>query len=103
MATKTGQTYVQSSTGMLIAITPTFPYVGIVPVNHGEKPEKFLRIVFKRWQKRMLSKGGEIKKYKFNGMCYICNKKDIRPTIAVTNVKAKEDQVRRLLNLKRPK
>ena len=48
MATKTGQTNVQTSTGMVIAITPTFPYVGTVPVNHGGKPEKFLGTVFKR-------------------------------------------------------
>ena len=78
MATKTGQTYVQTSTGMVITITPTSPYVGTVPVNHGGKPEKFLGTAFKRWQKRMLSKGGETKKYKFNGMCYICNKEGHR-------------------------
>ena len=46
MATKTGQTYVQTSTGIVIAITPTSPYVGTVPVNHGGKPEKFFRIDF---------------------------------------------------------
>ena len=42
MATETGQTNVQTSTGMVIAITPTPSYVGTVPVNHGEKSEKFL-------------------------------------------------------------
>ncbi|XP_028093030.1 cell division control protein 2 homolog [Camellia sinensis] len=62
MATKTDQTNVLTNTGMVIAIAPTSPYVGTVPVNHGEKPEKFLRT------------------------------RDIVPKIAVTNVKAKEDQ-----------
>ena len=48
MATKTGQTYIQTSIGMVIAITPTSRYVGTVPVNHGGKPEKFLGTIFKR-------------------------------------------------------
>mgnify|MGYP003703295391 CR=1 FL=1 len=46
MATKTDQTNVQTSTGMVFAITPTSSYVGTVPVNNGEKLEKFLRTDF---------------------------------------------------------
>ena len=46
MATKTGQTYVQTSTGMVIVITPISPFVGTVPVNYSEKAEKFLRTNF---------------------------------------------------------
>ena len=40
MATKTGQTYVQTSTGIVAAIVPTPHSVVTVAVNHGEKPEQ---------------------------------------------------------------
>ena len=46
--------------------------------NQDEKLGKFLGTGFKRWQKKMLSKGGETKKYKFNNMYYICNKEGHR-------------------------
>ena len=46
MVTKTGQTFVQTSTGMVISITPISPFVGTVPVNNSEKAEKFLRTNF---------------------------------------------------------
>ncbi|KAL7239808.1 hypothetical protein ACSBR2_005643 [Camellia fascicularis] len=39
---------------MVTTIAPTLPPVVIVPVNHGEKPEKFLGIDFKRWQQKIL-------------------------------------------------
>ena len=50
MATKTN---VQTSTGMVAAIAPTPPPVMTVPANHGEKPEKFSRTDFKKWQQKM--------------------------------------------------
>ncbi|KAL5566324.1 hypothetical protein UlMin_029488 [Ulmus minor] len=33
-------------------VSPAVPV--LVPVNHGEKPEKFSRLNFKRWQQKML-------------------------------------------------
>ncbi|KAL7254611.1 hypothetical protein ACSBR1_008880 [Camellia fascicularis] len=39
---------------MVTAIAPTLSPVVTVPVNHGEKPEKFLGTDFKRWQLNML-------------------------------------------------
>ncbi|KAL7178678.1 hypothetical protein ACSBR1_042098 [Camellia fascicularis] len=48
------ETNAQTNTGMAIAIAPTPSLVVIVPVNHGEKPEKFLGTDFKRWQQKML-------------------------------------------------
>ncbi|KAL7208773.1 hypothetical protein ACSBR1_030495 [Camellia fascicularis] len=39
---------------MLTAIAPTPPPIVIVPVNHVEKPEKFLGTDFKIWQQKML-------------------------------------------------
>ncbi|KAL7188829.1 hypothetical protein ACSBR1_038646 [Camellia fascicularis] len=51
MATETNA---QTSTCMVAAITPTPHPVIIVPVNHGEKPEKFLGTDFKIWQQKML-------------------------------------------------
>ena len=49
MATETRQTNAHTSTSMVAVITHTPPYVVTVPVNHGEKPKKFLRSNFKRW------------------------------------------------------
>ncbi|KAF5942330.1 hypothetical protein HYC85_019972 [Camellia sinensis] len=50
MATETSQTNVQTSAGMVTAITPTSPHVVTVSVNHDEKPEKFLGTDFERQQ-----------------------------------------------------
>ena len=46
MASETGQNNVQTSTSVVAAIAPTPPVV-TVPVNHGEKPEKFLGTILK--------------------------------------------------------
>ncbi|KAL7237789.1 hypothetical protein ACSBR2_003985 [Camellia fascicularis] len=51
MATETNA---QINTDMVAATVPTPPLVVTVPINHGEKLEKFLRTVFKRWQQKML-------------------------------------------------
>ncbi|KAL7265363.1 hypothetical protein ACSBR1_003184 [Camellia fascicularis] len=54
MTTETGQTNAQISTSVVAAIVPTpFP-VMTIPVNHGEKPEKFSGTDFKIWQQKML-------------------------------------------------
>ena len=53
MATETGQTNAQTSTSVVAAIAPTPPVV-TVPVNHGEKLEKFSGTDFKRWHQKML-------------------------------------------------
>ncbi|KAL7202942.1 hypothetical protein ACSBR1_034402 [Camellia fascicularis] len=54
MTTETNQTNAQISTDMAAATTPISPLVVTVPINHGEKPAKFLRTDFKRWQQKML-------------------------------------------------
>ena len=46
----TTETNAQTSTTVVAAMTPTPSPVVTVPVNHGEKPEKFSRTDFKRWQ-----------------------------------------------------
>ncbi|KAF5931719.1 hypothetical protein HYC85_027890 [Camellia sinensis] len=51
MATETNA---QTSTTVVAAMTPTPSPVVTVPVNHGEKPEKFSGTDFKRWQQKML-------------------------------------------------
>ena len=51
MATETNA---QTSTTVVAAIAPTPSPVMTVPVNHGEKPEKFSGTDFKRWQQKML-------------------------------------------------
>ena len=60
MVTETSQTNIQFSIGVVVATTRTSHSVATVPVNHGEKPEKFLGTDFKRWQKKLLSKGVKI-------------------------------------------
>ena len=40
---------------VVIGLVPVkVPSVQTVPVNHGEKPEKFNGVDFKRWQQKML-------------------------------------------------
>ena len=51
MATETNA---QTSTSVAAAIAPTPPLVVTVLVNHCEKPKKFLRTNFKRWQQKIL-------------------------------------------------
>ncbi|KAL7160991.1 hypothetical protein ACSBR2_041607 [Camellia fascicularis] len=45
---------VQTSTCMVTAIAPIPRPVMTVPINHGEKSEKFLGTDFKKWQQKML-------------------------------------------------
>ncbi|KAL7180227.1 hypothetical protein ACSBR1_043444 [Camellia fascicularis] len=54
MATENGQTNAQTSTSIVAAITPTPPPIVTMPINHGEKPEKFSGTDFKRLQQKML-------------------------------------------------
>ena len=48
------ETNAQTSTTVVAAIAPTTSPVMTVPINHGEKPEKFSGTDFKRWQQKML-------------------------------------------------
>ncbi|KAL7258492.1 hypothetical protein ACSBR1_004593 [Camellia fascicularis] len=50
MATETNA---QTSTIVVAAIAPTPSPVMTVPINHGEKPEKFSGTDFKRWQQKI--------------------------------------------------
>ena len=54
MATDTVQANAQISTSMVVAITSTLSSVVIVPINHGEKPEKFSGAEFIRCQQKMM-------------------------------------------------
>ncbi|KAL7183712.1 hypothetical protein ACSBR2_025987 [Camellia fascicularis] len=42
------------ATETVVATVPTPHPILTVPVNHDEKPEKFLGTDFKRWQQKML-------------------------------------------------
>ncbi|CAL5428626.1 unnamed protein product [Camellia sinensis] len=68
MATKIGQTNVQTSTSMVIAIAPTPPYVGTVPVNHGKKLEKFLGTDFCKGKGRSSRKVAKAKMIEMDKM-----------------------------------
>ncbi|XP_074573500.1 uncharacterized protein LOC141829924 [Curcuma longa] len=43
----------EPTTQQVQVTTPTVP-IGSVPINHAEKPEKFIGMNFKRWQQKML-------------------------------------------------
>ncbi|XP_074570564.1 uncharacterized protein LOC141827228 [Curcuma longa] len=49
-------TVAEPTTQQVQVTTPTVPTVpiGSVPINHAEKPEKFMGMNFKRWQQKML-------------------------------------------------
>ena len=51
MATETNA---QTSIGMVAATALTPSPVVTIPLNHGEKPKKFLETDFKRWQQKVL-------------------------------------------------
>ncbi|KAF5930858.1 hypothetical protein HYC85_031731 [Camellia sinensis] len=79
---------------MVIAITPTSPYVGTIPVNYGGKPEMFLGTVFKDGIKECYLKERKLRSTSLMACVTFVTKRDIGPKIAVTNVKAKEDQTK---------
>ncbi|XP_074569683.1 uncharacterized protein LOC141826336 [Curcuma longa] len=47
-------TVAEPTTQQVQVTTPTTVPIGSVPINHAEKPEKFIGMNFKRWQQKML-------------------------------------------------
>ena len=54
MISMSTETNAQTSIIVVAAIAPTLSPVVTVPINHGEKPEKFSGTDFKIWQQKML-------------------------------------------------